>query len=145
MENRKLVQRKCVAETIFKNKKGFEVKIFSDFGYGYYKYMNPLKKDILEIKDFNEFIKEIAYWEGSTGRGKKKRRYGVLKCTNNKKWGEEIQVRIFEDEFISCKSEIILKEVDLKNTTIGRISKDLNAEEFLAFLKDNNISYPLIK
>ena len=144
MENRKLIQRKLIRETKILDKRGFEVIIKYDSGFGDMEYRNPLENESAETTDFNTYTEKFTLYETySKGRNLKKRKYTLAWYRSNY-WGVET-IRIYEDKFLSAKEYFVTREVKLKDTTIERISRDLNAEEFLAFLKDNNISYPLIK
>lgn len=142
MENRKLIQRKLIRETKILNKRGFEVRIKYDSDFGNMEYRDPLENESAETTDFNTYAEKFTLYDTySKGRNLKKRKYTLAKYRSNY-WDVET-IRIYEDKFLSAKEYFITREVKLKDTTIDKISKDLNAEEFLAFLKDNNIGYPI--
>jgi hypothetical protein len=130
-----LYEPQYIMEVTINNGKEIETLKYLSDGY-YVKYGEP-NSDIKEVNNWNDLIEYLGYEEGFYGH--KDRKGLFLRVDYTDKNYYRCQKKVYEHQFISAKSYFKNKIINQKDIKMKRLVNELNADEFILYLKDNGI------
>lgn len=141
MESENKLYRKTYHRKV-KLKDGSELNYHN---YGYYISYGKIEDNSQIITEWDELLRALNYvdeYKGNTNR--KGRVYCYVEFYDHKnRWS---QARLYKDEFEKVEIYYKYHIFEQKDVRMGDLVKELNADEFILFLKDNEVNYiPNIK
>ena len=137
-----LYEPQYITEVTFNNGNTIETLRYISDGY-YVKYGEP-DSDISEVDSWNDLIKLLGYEDGFYGYKDRKGKF-FLRVDYTDKNYYRCQKKVYEYQFILAKSYFKNRIIEQKDIGMKRLVNELNANEFVQYLKDNGIGELPIK
>lgn len=138
-----LYKSRYIREVIINNGNILEILKYISGGHHYISYgiPNTCNKEITEWKDLLHEMRYVPEFEGYKDR---KSRLWVHVDYTDKNYNT-CQKKVYKSQFVSAKSYLKIDIVNPKDIRMKELVNELNAEEFITYLKDNGIGELHIK
>lgn len=136
MENQ-LYRPQYIREVTINNGNTYEILKYESGGHYYIRYGVPERKD-KEITEWNDLLHELNFVPEFEGNKDRKGRLWVEVDYTDKHWNR-CQKKVYKTQFVSAKSYMKIENIKPRDTRMKELVNELNAEEFILYLKDNGI------
>jgi hypothetical protein len=126
-----------IREVTINNRKTFEVLRYVSNTYNYIRYGIPETNE-KESTEWKELLHELDYvpeFEGN--KDKKGNLWAEVDYTD--KYDYKYQKKVYQNQFISVKSYMCIIPINPQEIRMKELVNELNADEFISYLRDNGI------